>query len=79
MKRNMPLIKAILKYVESEGTYPLTPLDDPTFEGFTDEQVGYHIALLEESGLVNVRKSANGARLTDLTWQGHDLLDKLCP
>ncbi len=78
MKRDMDLIRAILLAVESDphGIAPKIEIPD-----YTEEQIGYHVFLLGEAGLANVRDvtAHNGkspeAQITRLTWAGHEFLD----
>ena len=86
MKRYTCLIKKLLEFTEqkvsSEDTLP------PEVNGYTTEQVHYHVGLCYEAGYMNVR-SISGADspykqyvITSLTWEGHEALDRLrtgCP
>jgi len=79
MKRNMDLIRDILLKVESDehGFYR----DNLNIEGYTQEEIGYHIVLLGEAGLAHVAEvTAHGDKspagiITRLTWDGHEFLD----
>lgn len=54
---------------------------NPSFEEYTDEQVGYHVYIMWQAGLVEaIDVSTNGdpgpaAILSSVTWDGHDFLD----
>ncbi len=79
MKRDMDLVRKILIRIEDEpsGFVP----DDLSIEGYTGEQIGYHVLIMIEAGLLD------GQRVTSLssrspvgmanrmTWEGHDFLD----
>lgn len=77
MKRDMDLVRAILKDVESvEKLDVLIPL---TYEEWTSAQVTYHVKILWQAGLIEASDSSthDGTQLhaTSLTWAGHDYLD----
>ena len=79
MKRDMDLVRAILLKIESSdsGYAPR----DMSSEGFSEEQVGYHVFIMIEAGLimgpdVTTRGSSSPQGMaTRLTWQGHEFLD----
>lgn len=74
MKRNMDLVKAILLRLE---------MGDPLGEiaGHSKQEIGYHVALLEDAGLIThepyVNTDVSAAILIDtrMTWAGHEFLD----
>lgn len=80
MKRDMDLVRKILKLVQDDPNpnrfTSLTPLEE---EGYNREQIAYHVRLLAEAGLVETTDTSTlqgmsyGVR--NLTWQGHDFLD----
>lgn len=81
MKRHLELMRSILFQCEAHkhGYAPKT-FD---IEGYTDEQVGFHILLLGEAGLLTVRnitslgsKSPRAVPLY-LTQHGYDFLDSI--
>ena len=74
MKRDMGLVKKILKYVEDNIPSNRTFIAHPEFQGFTEEQVDYHVNLCAKSGYIEVN---NARMIVDLTWAGHDLLAQL--
>ena len=51
MKRFMDLIHKILQYFELEGNGD--PISNPEIEGYTQEQISYHIGLCAEAGLLH--------------------------
>jgi hypothetical protein len=77
MKRDMELARLILMRIETQENYRDNISCE--FEGYTEEQVHYHIMLLSEAGLV---VAINASSMQDiqwipqrLTWQGHEFLD----
>ena len=77
MKRDMELVRKILFALESSQ-------QNAAFEGYDDDTVKYHKALVIEAGLADGSslKSGTGNRevpaavmLTRLTWSGHEFLD----
>jgi hypothetical protein len=70
----MELIR--LELLRVEGEHP-----EPDFEGFTEEQQVYHMALCIEAGLVDgtIIPNGNGYPVATaairLTWKGHEFLD----
>lgn len=79
MKRDMDLVRKILLAAEEEADGYASK--NPEIDGYTRDQVGYHIYLMEQAGLVEASEtSAMGsasptAILNNLTWKGHDFLD----
>lgn len=77
MKRDMELARLILMRIEAQEDYREDISCD--FEGYTEEQVYYHIMLLNEAGLI---VAFDASSLQDLqwipqrlTWQGHEFLE----
>jgi hypothetical protein len=74
MKRDMDLIRLILFDVEGER--------EPDHSGYTPQQITYHAALLIDAGLVrgsvirDEKDDPAGAVMVELTWEGHEFLDK---
>jgi len=74
----MDLIRAILLKVEgnAHGFMP----SQLEIDGYTKEQVGYHVYLMGQAGLAEVLTSRRdldtspSAVLKNLTWQGHEFL-----
>ena len=75
----MEIILRILRYVEEKGNNH--PLPHPKFEGFSEEEIVYHIGLCHEAGYVHIDRQDNPRsygskkRLIGLTWKGHEFLD----
>lgn len=79
MKRDMDLIREILRAVEAcEDSYGI---NSPIIEGYSVGQIAYHLRLLNESGLIEVKSVADGFQQEDeymginLTWDGQDFLN----
>lgn len=79
MKRDMELVRQIALAIEDHehGWAHDAPL---RFEGFTEEQVGYHVLIMGEAGLLQVQDttsmgdaSPNGIP-SRLTWAGHEFV-----
>ena len=79
MKRDMELIRKVLLAVEN--MQPNSPI-----EGYSDEQVKYHRALVIEAGLVKGSILPDSETLSEipasvvldkLTWTGHDFVDAI--
>lgn len=78
MKRDMDLVREILIALDDhEGGYAPQGM---VFEGFTDEQIGYHVYLLGQAGLLEVADastldgSSPSAIPLNMTWTGHEFL-----
>ncbi len=79
MKRDMDLVRLILQRMEGHesGHAP----DPFAIEGFTDVQVGYHVLIMGEAGLLVCEESTHhGSESPEalpfrLTWAGHEFLD----
>ncbi len=80
MKRDMDLVRTILQKVEaSEDPWGLHKTLD--IEGYTQNQISYHIKLLHEAGLLDAQEVSemgpDGFRWWpgSLTWDGQDFLN----
>ncbi|MXY20265.1 MAG: DUF2513 domain-containing protein [Dehalococcoidia bacterium] len=81
MKRDMSLVRSILLRIEA--TESLKEAPDLNIEGFSEEQVDYHLDML----IANKRYvNGNGnwslggtywVSIQGLTWEGHDFLDAI--
>lgn len=82
MRRDMDLVRKILKLVEAHET-ALNVGWDLAVDGYTDEQIGYHIHLMGQAGLViaidstTMSDTSPSAMVSSLTWQGHDFLESI--
>jgi hypothetical protein len=83
VKRDLGLIRELLLRLESlpMGMYAAETIspDNPKIavEGYDQEQIAYHLSLLQERGLIEVPDSQPliGIVFTRLSWEGHDFLD----
>jgi len=77
MKRDMDLARAILLQVEKSDD--LKDWVKITVDGHSEEQISYHIKLLDQANLIEATdcSSADGLswKATSLTWHGHEFLD----
>lgn len=79
MKRDMDLVRKILKAVEDSptGRAPRSIQVD----GHDGVAIGYHSLLMIQAGLANGSEVTNGkspgpcGSLTSLTWEGHEFLE----
>jgi len=80
MKRDFDLIRRILSDVEDAP--PLKGSRDFQYQGYDDDVVTEHIELLIEAGFLDGHVSrflggGGSARVSRLTWAGHDFLDAM--
>lgn len=76
MERDMELIRMVMLAAEkTEDPYELI---DPKIEGHNETEISYHIALLDDAGLLKGRdRSAIGVfrwSAGALTWAGHEFV-----
>ena len=80
MKRDMDLCRKILFTIEESEKMVIYNID---IEGYSLEQISYHCKLLNEAMLIsdyNAQYSNNSIyafAVGQLTWEGHDYLDKI--
>lgn len=79
MKRDLDLIRKILLAMEAEDCgFPESELQ---IEGFTEEQIGFHVHLLGQAGLALVADSSYAENLLpsaipmSITWTGYEFLE----
>jgi hypothetical protein len=79
MKLDMDLVRKILITLEE---YPHGFYNEPVrIEGYSPEQIGYHVTLMEEAGLLlaidatDMGSESPEAMPQRLTWQGHQFLN----
>lgn len=76
----MELVRKILIALEEhENAFRPIPLSIEGIDGYTKEQVKYHLKLMHQAGLIEAMKlSSFGGEewvVKSLTWQGHEFLD----
>lgn len=80
MTRDWECIRAILAALDEKGDAS-SPLPPDRIAGYDRETVSYHMNLLIEAGLIEGRslRSAGGpyCMAQAMTWEGHELLDKI--
>jgi len=86
MKRDFDLVRKLLFFFEEKPDMsPVLRTDPPQIDGYSKEQVKYHLILLYQGGLVDGEpmRSTTSDRIIDmgavfsLTWQGHEFLEKI--
>lgn len=79
MKRDMELIRMVM--LAAEKTKEPNELIDPKFEGHNEIEISYHIALLDDAGLLHGQdRSAIGVfrwSAGALTWAGHEFVEAI--
>ena len=83
MKRNMELVRSILFALEE--TSPFETILNLEIIGYDIQEIAYHCEMMYDAGLIkeyigSTCDGANGVvcfRVRDLTWEGHDFLDKI--
>ena len=77
MQRDIDLIRKILLEVEKKDTP--TGWIDIEIDGYSKEQIAYHVKLLSEAGYLEAKdlttKDGFDWKPVSLTWLGHDFLD----
>ncbi len=79
MKRDMDLVRKLVFAIEDnpEGFAS----DTLGIDGFTEEQIGYHLSIMLDAGLINgsevaeLDSSSPQAMASSLTWAGHDFAE----
>ena len=77
MKRDMALIKAILKFVELKGTRHGKPLTLPEFPNYDEAAVQYHADLCLQAGYIEAETTQANVFPVVLTWNGQEALSAL--
>ncbi|MBT3067702.1 DUF2513 domain-containing protein [Rhodoferax sp. U11-2br] len=79
MKRDIDLVRQILLDATShENGYANS---NPKLNGYTEDQIGHHIYLMQQAGLVEAADSSTldgtspTALLISVTWKGHDFIE----
>ena len=79
MELDSYLIKEILRHVEqrADPVYGRTPINRPVVNGYSDEQVLYHLRMCEDAGFITLADIESGLFPTDLRYLGHIELERL--
>jgi len=77
MKRDMELVRLILIEIEKQPSYFINI--ELIFNGYTQEEVSYHVMLLHEAGLIIAIDASSVSDLywipQRLTWEGYEFLE----
>ncbi|SDZ19621.1 DUF2513 domain-containing protein [Tindallia californiensis] len=77
MERDMDLVRKVLIEVEKEDS--CTGIQELKVDGYSREQISYHIMILDQAGLIKAKdfSNHNGSdwKAMHLTWQGHEFLE----
>ena len=79
MKRDLDLVRQLLLRMESQEQAYIR--DELLVDGYSEDQIGFHIYLLGEAGLAKVVESTHigstspSARPLHLTWAGYEFLE----
>ena len=80
MQRDKKLIKQILLHVRQHANGD--PIPFPSFEGYEQRLVNYHVTLCAEAGFIALKRGVESGlmdavdEISHLTWQGHEQLEK---
>ncbi|KVQ69935.1 DUF2513 domain-containing protein [Burkholderia territorii] len=85
MKRDMDLIRELMLKLEAlpmrmGGIVVIAPdAEEIRVDGYSPEEVFYHLGLIKEASLINSAGSGRMGRIqfAGLTWAGHDFLDSV--
>ncbi|MCL4552724.1 MAG: TIR domain-containing protein [Candidatus Marsarchaeota archaeon] len=81
MKRDMNLVRKLLLYLEDALDNNPIRSTDIAIDGYSDAQIGYHLSILADRGLIDVIDTTSKESKTyscfvkSVTWQGHDYLN----
>jgi hypothetical protein len=80
MKRDMDLVRDILLAVEKETSG--FAFESPEVNGYSKEQIVYHIYIMVQGGLIEAQPTQTQAAVIpmdfsfiNLTWAGHEFID----
>ena len=75
MKRDMDLVRKIFEAIEKSEKEDCSPADIH-IDGFSEDQIRYHIKLLRQAGFIEViRVGTQTDVVLSLTWNGHEFWD----
>lgn len=85
MRRDMDLIRELLLKLEAAKCDPNSVYifysgdDEISVDGFSHEEIEYHLSLIAEAGLVDQGGSGamEGFMFSRLSWAGHDFVDSV--
>jgi DNA-binding transcriptional ArsR family regulator len=76
MKRDMELVRQVL--LQTEQSTSVDDVIDLNIEGYSPQEISYHVKILFEAGLLDARDCGDRRELwkpRSLTWDGHEFLD----
>ncbi|MYC30974.1 MAG: DUF2513 domain-containing protein [Chloroflexi bacterium] len=78
MRLNMDLIRRLLEWCE-EHAPGVRAVPPPRIEGYSPDEVAYHVGLCHQAGFldVHVYKNPHTYEIFGLTWAGHIKLKKM--
>jgi hypothetical protein len=81
VKRDMDYVRELLLQVEGDprfdGTTWFTMTPDESSDEHSQEELGYHLALLVEVGFLRGDLGFGTPSISKLTWAGHEFLDDI--
>lgn len=79
MKRDLDLSRIILFAIEKDEKATGHGFISLNIDGYSEEQISYHVQLLQEAGLIEAKNWSSQSSFqwvpSRLTWQGHEFLD----
>lgn len=83
MKLELDLVRQLLLFLEQRDTHNAIRYTDIQIEGYSSQQIGYHLNRMFEAGFISgeaIRSNTTPERIVqvipfDLTWKGHEFLD----
>jgi hypothetical protein len=79
----MDIVRKLLLYLEVAVDYKPLRSSDIAIGGYSDAQIGYHLGILADGGLIDVIDTNTkdskvfSCFVKGITWQGHEFLDSV--
>jgi hypothetical protein len=79
----MELVRKLLLYVEENHSYDSLASSDIQMDGYSQEQIGYHVKMMADGGLIETIDTTgfdsrtHGCFINRITWYGHEFLDSV--
>lgn len=83
MKRDIELVRKLLLYIEENFTYDVLHSSLIELEGYSAQEIGYHLKLMADGGLIDTMGGGSTDSRTyecginGMTPYGHDFLDSV--
>ncbi|QOZ66816.1 MULTISPECIES: DUF2513 domain-containing protein [Bradyrhizobium] len=58
MKLEVDLVRQLLLHIEEHATRPISDLDSIKIDGWTEDQIGYHVVQLKDAGFIEASISS---------------------